>query len=191
MESEQYGFDTGIVAAEANSLLEDLLSDGAVATGVGGLGAAEVHLGNEAGGSAAREVGREFGSGGEMREGRSGGGGGGGGGGKRRGGRGRGRREMGGVVQGDGLMGRPAVGMGTGRMGMAGGAELVVVLVGFRGGQGAVGRGSGGGHLGLGMTRMRMKMRMEEERRKTKNKGVLGSHIGMGWFKWVIEIYEN
>lgn len=54
------------------------------------------------------------------------------------------------MVQGDRLMGRPAVGMGTGRVVVAGGAELVVVLAGFRGGQGAVGRGSGGGHLLLG-----------------------------------------
>lgn len=115
--------DTGIIAAEADGLVESLLGDATVAAGGGGgrLGAAEVHFGNEAGGSAAGEVGGE------------------------RGRRGSGdiRRRGSGVVEGE--LGLEGVGMGD--RASVGIAEVVgVVLVGFRGGQGAAGRRSRRGH---------------------------------------------
>lgn len=152
LESEKNAVEAGVVAAEADGLQEGLLGDGAVAAGGGGgLGAAEVHLGDEAGGPAAGEVGGEFGLGGEMREGRVVAGG------ESGGGRGPGdsgrvrkreRERMGGgvvvVVQGDLVV--VVVVAAVVRVWSVGVGLGVVVLVGFRGGQGAVGWGSRRGH---------------------------------------------
>ncbi|KAK9125509.1 hypothetical protein Scep_014355 [Stephania cephalantha] len=44
------------LGSESGALLEGLLGGGGVADGDGGLGAADVHLGDEAGGAAAREI---------------------------------------------------------------------------------------------------------------------------------------